>query len=352
MYNKFNNRIDNLPHNILELIDKIDLLKSKWVNGAKLDQQTLGNLKKSILITSTGASTRIEGSELSDEDVERLMRGLSMQKFKDRDKHEARGYFDLLTNIFESYKSIPFAESTIKFFHRELLKYSEKDELHRGEYKKDENKVAMVSPTGEPIEILFDTTTPWLTPKEMQELVEWTQTAFLEKSFHPLIIIANFLVEFLHIHPFTDGNGRLSRILSNLLMLQHGYEYMPYVSQEKLIEDNKPEYYIALRASQKTLRSNKEDITAWLNFFLHIILEQSEKAMNIISHEEVSKLLSPQQDIVWEYISKQDKVVTPLEISQATSIPRPTINQVLNKLLRLKWIERIGVGRTTRYKKR
>lgn len=352
MYNKFDNRISSLPQNILELIDKIDLLKSKWVNGAKLDQQTLGNLKKSILITSTGASTRIEGSQLSDDDVERLMRGLSLQKFKDRDKQEARGYFDLLTNVFEAYKSIPFAESTIKFFHRELLKYSEKDELHRGEYKKDENKVAMVSPTGEPIEILFDTTAPWLTPKEMQELVEWTQTAFLEKSAHPLIIIGNFLVEFLHIHPFTDGNGRLSRILSNLLMLQHGYEYMPYVSQEKLIEDNKPEYYIALRASQKTLRTDKEDIGAWLTFFLKIILGQSEKAINIISHEEVSKLLSPQQDIVWEYITKQVGVVTPLEIYQATNIPRPTINQVLNKLLQLKWIERIGVGRTTRYRKR
>ena len=352
MYNKFDNRISSLPQNILELIDKIDLLKSKWVNGAKLDQQTLGNLKKSILITSTGASTRIEGSDLSDEDVERLMRGLSMQKFKDRDKQEARGYFDLLTNVFESYKSIPFAESTIKFFHRELLKYSEKDELHRGEYKKDENKVAMVPPTGEPIEILFDTTAPWLTPKEMQELVEWTQNAFLEKSAHPLIIIGNFLVEFLHIHPFADGNGRLSRILSNLLMLQHGYEYLPYVSQEKLIEDNKPEYYIALRASQKTLRTDKEDIGTWLTFFLKIILEQSEKAINIISHDEVSKLLSPQQDIIWEYIAKQDNVVTPLDISQATNIPRPTINQVLNKLLQLKWIERVGIGRTTRYKKR
>jgi len=352
MYNKFDNRINRLPQNILELIDKIDLIKSKWINGAKLDQQTLSNLKKSILITSTGASTRIEGSQLSDDDVERLMRGLSMQKFKDRDKQEARGYFDLLTNVFESYKSIPFAESTIKFFHRELLKYSEKDELHRGEYKKDENKVAMVLPTGEPIEILFDTTAPWLTPKEMQELVEWTQTAFLEKTNHPIIIIGNFLVEFLHIHPFTDGNGRLSRILSNLLILQHGYEYMPYVSQEKLIEDNKPEYYIALRASQKTLGTDKEDISAWLTFFLKIVLEQSERAIDIISHKEVSKLLSPQQNIVWEYIDKQNKVVTPLEISQQTGIPRPTINQVLNKLLQLKWIERIGVGRTTRYKKR
>jgi len=352
MYNKFNKRIDALPSNIYELTDKIDLLKSKWVSGAQLDQQTLGKLKKSILITSTGASTRIEGSELSDEDVERLMRGLSMQKFKDRDKQEAQGYFELLNNVFETYKSIPFAESTLKFFHKELLKYSEKDGSHRGEYKKSENKVAMISPTGEPVEILFDTTSPWLTPKEMQELVEWTQNAFLEKEIHPLIIIGNFVIEFLHIHPFTDGNGRLSRVLSNLLLLQQGYEYMPYASQEKLIEDNKPEYYVALRKSQKTFRTESEDLNPWLIFFLKIILEQSQRAVDLISYEEVHRLLSPQQNKVWEYISSQEEAVSPLEIAKASNVPRPTINQALDKLLRLKWIERIGLGRATRYKKR
>jgi len=352
MNNKFNKRINALPQGVYELIDKIDLLKSKWVSGAQLDQQTLGKLKKSVLITSAGASTRIEGSGLSDEDVERLMRGFAMQKFKDRDKQEVRGYFELLTNVFETYKSTPFAESTIKFFHKELLKYAEKDGLHRGNYKSSENKVAMISPTGEPVEILFDTTSPWLTPKEMLELVEWTQNAFLEKEFHPLIIIGNFLVEFLHIHPFMDGNGRLSRVLSNLLLLQQGYEYMPYVSQEKLIEDNKPEYYIALRQSQKTFRTDSENIIPWLTFFFKIVLEQSERAVNLLSHEEVHRLLSPQQNIIWGYIASQETVVTPLEISRATKIPRPTINQALDKLLRLKWIERIGLGRTTRYKKR
>jgi len=352
MYNKFNKRIDALPSNTNKLTDKIDLLKSKWVSGAQLDQQTLGKLRKSILITSTGASTRIEGSELSDENVERLMRGLSMQKFKDRDKQEAQGYFELLNNVFENYKSTPFAESTIKFFHKELLKYSEKDGAHRGEYKKSENKVAMISPTGEPVEILFDTTSPWLTPKEMQELVEWTQNALLEKEIHPLIVIGNFVVEFLHIHPFIDGNGRLSRVLSNLLLLQQGYEYMPYVSQEKLIEDNKPEYYVALRKSQKTFRIESEDLSPWLTFFLKIILEQSQRAVNLISHEEVHRLLSPQQNKVWEYISSREEAVSPLEIAKASNVPRPTINQVLDKLLRLKWIERVGLGRATKYTKR
>lgn len=351
MNNKFNKRIQNLPQNIYKIINEIDLLKSKWVSGANLDSQALGNLKKSVLVTSTGASTRIEGSELSDEDVERVMRGLSMQKFKNRDKQEVRGYFEILTNIFEAYKSIPFSESAIKFFHRELLKYADKDIVHRGNYKSTDNKVAMVNSDGEPTQILFDTTASFLTPKEMQELVEWTQNAFLEKKFHPLAVIGNFIVEFLLIHPFVDGNGRLSRILSNLLLLQYGYEYMPYVSQEKLIEDNRPEYYVALRQSQKTFRTDKENIHPWLSFFFKIILEQSNRAIQLLSKEEVGKLLSPQQKIIWDFILKSGAEITPLEIFKETKIPRPTINQALVKLLRLKWVEKIGLGRGTRYKR-
>lgn len=347
---KFDKRIKTLSQDIYSLIDNIDLLKSKWVTGAKIGHHALSKLKKSVLVTSTGASTRIEGSELSDEDVERLIRGLSMQKFKNRDKQEVQGYYEILTNVFDAYKSIPFSESTIKFFHKELLKYTEKDIDHRGNYKSAENKVAMIGSTGEPTQILFDTTSAWLTPKEMQELVEWTQNAFLEKKFHPLIIIGNFIVEFLLIHPFTDGNGRLSRILANLLLLQHGYEYIPYVSQEKLIEDNKPEYYISLRQSQRTFRTQKENLSPWITFFLKIILEQSKRALDLLSKEEVGKLLSPQQQIIWDFILKSGDEITPLAILMETKIPRPTINQALEKLLRLQWIERIGQGRATRYK--
>jgi len=351
MNDRFNKRILHLPDNIKEKIDRIDTLNSKWVSGAALNPQVLDKLKKSVLVTSTGASTRIEGSELSDEDVERLIRGLSIQKFKDRDTQEVRGYFDLLKNVFDTYHSIPFSESTIKFFHRELLKHTEKDKLHRGNYKTTENKVAMVSSDGTPTQILFDTTDAWLTPKEMLELVEWTQHAFLEKRFHPLLVIGNFIVEFLTIHPFEDGNGRLSRVLTNLLLLQHGYVYMPYVSQEKLIEDNKPEYYLTLRQSQKTFRTDSETILPWMEFFLDILLVQSEKALDILSHEATSKLLSPQQKKVWEYIENREGETAPRDIVRATNIPQPTVNQALLKLLKLKWIERIGLGRATRYRK-
>ena len=347
---KFPKRIADLPSDIWQKICKIDELKKQWSIGVHLDQQILKRLKKSVIITSTGASTRIEGARLSDEDVERLMRGIVMQKFQDRDKQEVQGYYELITNVFDSYSTMPFSESTIKFFHRELLKHVEKDALHRGEYKKKENKVAMVDASGKTTGIIFDTTPAYLTPKAMQELVEWTQEFMVDKQYHPLLVIGNFIVEFLMIHPFEDGNGRLSRILANLLLLQHGYLYMPYVSQEKLIGDRKPEYYMALRQSQKTFGTKQEDIKPWLEFFLSVILEQSKQAIALISEEQIDKLLSKQQQTIWRYLEKVTEA-TPLEISQATEIPRPTVSQALSKLLKLKKVERIGVGRSTRYRK-
>ena len=298
---KFNKRIESLSESIQVKINNIDLLKSKWISGAELDKQ------------------------------------------------EVRGYFELLDNIFSSYTTIPFSESTIKFFHKEILKYTDKDEQHTGEYKKTENKVAMVSPTGEPVEILFDTTDTWKTPKEMQELVEWTQRAFLEKEFHPLYIIGTFIVEFLHIHPFEDGNGRLSRILTNLLLLQHGYKYIPYVSYEKIVEENKIDYYLTLRNSQKTFRSDKEDLSFWMNFFCDVLHTQAEQSLELVSETEVTKLLSPQQQKVWKYVLTRENEFTPRELEEVTKIPRPTISQILEKLLKNKWVERRGVGRGTRY---
>jgi Fic family protein len=346
---RFEKRLKYIPSEIWSKITQIDQLKGQWISGAQLSPQTLGRLKRSVLITSSGSSTRIEGSRLSDEDVEKLMKGINIQKFTDRDKQEVRGYFELLENIFNSWKNLKFSENSIKHFHKELLKYGDKDIVHRGEYKKTENKVEMIDEAGKSVGILFDTTPAYLTPKEMQELVEWTQEKIQENKYHPLLLIANFIVEFLNIHPFTDGNGRLSRILTNLLLLQSGYLYMPYISHEKLIEDNKPDYYMALRKSQKTFKKEGEDIIFWLDFFLMIILKQSEMAIQLLSKESIENILSIKQLAVWQYMQTA-KEASPIEIMNKVKIARPTINQALNKLLKLKKIERIGDGRATRYR--
>lgn len=346
----FEARLANIPHDIWAKITQIDELKGRWVASSTLSPQTLGRLKRSVLITSTGASTRIEGSKLSDEDIEKMLRGIAMQKFESRDEQEVQGYYELLQNVFDSWKEQRFNEGLIKHFHKELLKYVEKDTLHRGDYKHQENKVEMIDAEGKSVGTLFDTTPAYLTPKEMTELVEWTKRSLEEKTFHPLLIIGNFIVEFLNIHPFQDGNGRLSRILSNLLLLQQGYLYMPYISHEKLIEDNKPDYYLALRKSQKTFKTKKEDLNTWLDFFLTILLKQSQMAIDLITAENIENLLSPKQLAVWEYLQTVEEA-TPQEISEKADVARPTVNQVLTKLLELKKIERIGEGAAIRYRK-
>lgn len=351
MIQRLSSRLSTIPSSLWNTIASIDELKGRWIGAANLHPYVLNQLKQSVLVTSTGASTRIEGSRMSDEDIEKLLRGISIQTFNDRDKQEVRGYYELLAHMFESWKSISFSENTIKHFHKELLKYTQKDTLHRGEYKREENKVLMIDNKGESIGVLFDTTPAYLTPKEMLELTEWTQAALASKELHSLLIIGNFIVEFLNIHPFKDGNGRLSRILTNLLLLKQGYGFIPYISHEKIIEDNKPDYYLALRNSQKTLKTKHEDILPWLEFFLKTVLKQSRLAIDLLSLEQIDKILSPNQLLVWNYLQKVNET-TPLEISVHAHVARPTVNQVLNKLLDLNKIERIGLGSATRYRKK
>ena len=358
--NQRQNHISNIPESVWSLINQIDHLKGQWIGGAKLNPQALGRLKRSVLVTSTGASTRIEGSKLSDEDVEKFMRGLSLQKFTDRDKQEVQGYFELLENVFTSWKHILFTEGVIKQLHRELLKYTDKDERHRGEYKKMENSVEMFDASGKSVGVIFKTTPANLTPKRMKALVERTADALSGKAgsgsagkrqeVHPLVVIGSFLVEFLAIHPFQDGNGRLSRILTNLLLLKAGYEYVPYVSHEKLIEDNKTDYYVALRKSQSSLGTERENVTPWLEFFLTVLLEQARQAIELLSHENIEKILSPKQLAVWRYLEAVSEA-TAGDVAKSAGIARPTVSQAIEVLLRLKKIERIGQGRTTRYRK-
>ena len=346
---RLDQRLTTIPSSIWADVARVDELKGNWVAGSQLHPQVLGRLKRSVLVTSTGASTRIEGANLSDDDIEKLMRGISIEKFTDRDVAEVKGYYELLLNIFNSWQDLSLSESAIKHFHKELLKYVGKDALHRGEYKRMDNKVHMIDAAGNSIGMLFDTTPTYLTPSAMCDLVEWTQRALKEKTYHPIIIVGNFLVEFLQIHPFQDGNGRLSRILTNLLLLKQGYLYMPYISHEKLVEDNKPDYYLALRNSQKTFNQGNETITPWLEFFVRILLKQSQLAIDLLSAENMEKTLSKKQLLVWEYLQKI-REASPLELSLHTGVARPTINQIMEKLMSLNRVERLGQGRSTRYR--
>ncbi|OGZ31550.1 MAG: hypothetical protein A3H02_02480 [Candidatus Niyogibacteria bacterium RIFCSPLOWO2_12_FULL_41_13] len=347
---KFDHRIKTLDPHIVALLAAIDEIKGQFKAGLRMTPQAITNLKRSVLITSAGSSTRIEGAKLNDEEVQKIMRGLSVSKFADRDSQEAQGYLETLQNVFDSYEKLPLRESIIKSLHKELLKYSTKNELQRGDYKRKENTVGVLDAQDNVARIMFETTKAYLTPKEMQELVDWTAEALQKNRFHPLLVIANFIVEFLKIHPFEDGNGRLSRVLTNLLLLRAGYSFVQYVSHEQLVEKRKDEYYIALRKSQETFNTEKDTISPWLNFFLSVIKEQANKALAYLEEERVEDTLSPKQYEVWKHISSVGEA-SPGEIVKATGVGMPTVRQALDRLLELGKVKRRGRGPGTRYVK-
>ncbi|SMD14666.1 Fic family protein [Kibdelosporangium aridum] len=346
----FDTRLTILPASLWQRITQIDEIKGEWRHGAGLGPQVLGRLKRSVLVTSTGASTRIEGAQLSDADVERLMRGLSTQRLADRDAQEVRGYYEVLQLVFDSWQTIQLTENTIKQLHGQLLQYTSKDQRHRGQYKTLDNTVQATDPHGQVVSVLFDTTPAYLTAKQMDELISWTTDALAAGIQHPLAVIGNFVVEFLKIHPFLDGNGRLSRILTNLLLLRAGYGFVPYVSHEHLIEAHKAAYYLALRRSQTTFGTQQETIQPWLEFFLDTCRAQAEQAIELLSTTAIEQSLSPRQLLVWHYLGTVPDAA-PGEIASATSVPQPTVAQSLNKLLGLGKVERFGLGRATRYRR-
>ena len=345
---KFDYRITSLEPHIVALLAEIDEIKGQFRAGLRMTPQAITNLRKSTIITSAGASTRIEGAKLSDREVEKVMRGLAVSKFADRDAQEVQGYLETLQNVFDNFQSLPLRESVVLSLHKELLKYSGKDDTHRGEYKKKENTVGVLGPDGNVARIMFETTRAFLTPKEMQELVGWTAEALEKNRFHNLLIIANFIVEFLKIHTFEDGNGRLSRVLTNLLLLRSGYQFVQYVSHEQIVERRKDEYYIALRKSQETFKTDRDTIAPWLNFFLSALKEQAAKALSYLEEEKVEDMLSPKQYEVWKHIVSVGEAA-PSEIVKATNIALGTVRQALDRLVELGKVKRVGRGRATRY---
>src|SRR3989344_2058793 len=347
---KFDHRIKNPEPHIVGLLAEIDEVKGQFKAGLRMTPQAIISLRQSLLVTSAGASTRIEGAKLTDEEVEKVMRGLSLSEFADRDTQEVQGYLETLQNVLDSFQTLPLREGMIQSLHNQLLKYSNKDDTHRGEYKKKENTVGILGPDGQVAHIMFETTKAFLTPKEMQELVDWTTDALEKNRFHPLLTIATFIVEFLKIHPFEDGNGRLSRVLTTVLLLRSGYKFAEYISHEQIIERRKDEYYLALRKSQETFNTEKETTAPWLNFFLSVIKEQATKALTFVGEENVEDTFSPKQNEVWKYISSVGDASRG-DIVKATGIVEGTINQALDRLIELGKVKRVGRGRGTRYVK-
>ncbi len=264
----------NISQDLLQIIAEIDEFKGRWQALKTLSPERLQRLRQVATIESVGSSTRIEGAKLSDSQVETLLSRLSSTSFRTRDEQEVAGYAEAMDLVFQAWTDLHLTENHIRQLHQTLLRHSEKDQRHRGLYKILPNNVIAKDAAGREIGVVFETSTPFDTPREMESLVQWAAKTFQESSMHPLLAIAVFKVVFLAIHPFQDGNGRLSRILTTLLLLRSGYEYVPYASLESVVEENKDLYYKALRRTQITLKSDEPDWQPWLVFFLRCLKKQ------------------------------------------------------------------------------
>ncbi len=334
---------------ILSLIAELDEFKGAWRALGTLAPERLSALRRVATIESIGSSTRIEGSKLSDREVEHLLSNLEIQKFETRDEQEVAGYAVVMETVFAHADAITVTENHIKQLHRDLLQYSAKDERHRGDYKTSPNHVVAFDASGKEIGIVFQTATPFETPRRMNELVEWAQRALVEHSLHPLLVIAVFVVVFLEIHPFQDGNGRLSRVLTTLLLIRSGYAYVPYSSLESVIEQSKESYYIALRKTQSTIRSTSPEWEPWVIYFLRALQQQKKRLEKKIERERLMLETLPALSLQILELAREQGQITISQIVKLTGANRNTLKKHLQSLVSANHLVQHGTGKNTWY---
>ena len=334
---------------LLALITEIDEFKGAWRALGTLAPERLKALRQIATIESIGSSTRIEGSQLTDREVERLLSNLEIKRFSSRDEQEVAGYAEVMETIFSAWAEIPLTENHIKQLHRDLLRYSDKDERHRGEYKTVRNDVGAFDPDGNMIGVVFQTASPFDTPRRMQELVAWLKEASELKRLHPLLMIAAFVVTFLEIHPFQDGNGRLSRVLTTLLLLQAGYAYVPYSSLEGVIENSKEGYYLSLRQTQSSFRTETPNWQPWLMFFLRSLQQQKRRLAVKVEREKSALAVLPELAVkILDYARDHGRVTSRDMVREAGASPN-TLKVTFTSLVEKGLLVRHGGGRSTWY---
>ncbi len=333
---------------MLKLIAEIDEFRGGWKAIHGMTPERLEALRRVATVESIGSSTRIEGAKLSDAEVEKLLGNIGKQSFQTRDEQEVAGYAEAMETVFQNHDDIPLTENYLKQFHALLLRHSDKDTRHRGQYKTLNNHVEAFDASGNSLGVIFRTATPFDTPREMQALVDWTRTTLEDRSLHPLLTVGIFNVVFLAIHPFQDGNGRLSRVLATLLLLKAGYSYVPYTSLESIIERNKDSYYLALRRTQGTLDQEAPDWLPWLSFFLRSLKAQKDHlAAKMVDNLGWGSLPADSVTIM-EYL-KDNGRITMKQAEELTHTPRATLKLRIAQLMENGHIQRHGQGRGTWY---
>ncbi len=338
-----------VTNEILSLISEIDEFKGAWRAIGRIAPERLTSLRRVATIESIGSSTRIEGARLTNREVEKLLSNIEIKSFTSRDEQEVAGYADAMEIVFSNWEALDLTENHIKQVHRDLLKFSSKDERHRGEYKTLSNHVEAFDEDGESLGVVFQTASPFDTPHLMTELIDWARTNLKTREIHPLLVIAVFVVVFLEIHPFQDGNGRISRILTALLLLRAGYAYVPFSSLESVIEQSKEGYYLALRQTQGTIRTDQPDWQPWATYFLKALKQHKDRLEGKIERERLILGDLPELSVQILNMARDHGRVSVGEAAKATGASRNTVKDHIRSLTKNDHLERHGAGRGTWY---
>jgi len=352
MSNKMDKKLDFGSKKYLQLgklLSQIDTFKGSWQEIEHKEARYLKELRQFATVASVGSSTRIEGVKMTDAEIEKLLRSVKINKLEKRDEQEVVGYYDALQVILDHYQDMELTERYIHQLHGILLKHSSKDQNHKGRYKQLSNKVVANYPDGTQ-RLIFNTTEPHLTQSEIQQLLVWTNGAITSEEIHPLLIVGSFVYEFLSIHPYQDGNGRLSRLLTTMLLMQQGYDFVQYISFEHVIESRKNAYYKSLMQGQKDRYTDDEKIDEWMTFFLECMIDLTERLKKKYAMYSKIKLeLNDRQKSILSLIEKEKTTKIGAIEKALTDESRNTIKKDLRYLVNEGLILRTGSGRGVQY---
>ncbi len=332
-----------LQPDIVALLTKIHEYKGRQDSAVAAQGEILSQLLEIAMIQSTEASNRIEGIYTSGERLKKIV--LDKTMLKNRNEQEIAGYRDVLATIHSHHKYMPVKPSVILQLHRDLYKYS--GSSIGGSYKNSDNVIAQVDAQGNKT-VRFQPTPAWETPETMEALCSAYAQALADPQTDALLLIPMFILDFLCIHPFNDGNGRLSRLLTLLLLYHADYEVGKYVSIEKIIENTKETYYDSLQASSRGWHENANDYAPFVRYLLGVVAaayREFESRVSVLQGEGLSKA-----DRIREIIKNTLGRITKAEIMErCPDISQVTVQRALNEMVKNKEVVKIGGGRYTTY---
>lgn len=341
-----NRKLENtpIPMGIVRLIGSINEYKGKQNLYKQQSPQVLESLRSVAVIQSTKASNSIEGIIITDKRLKELM-DRNMDP-RDRSEGEIAGYRDVLATIHMSYDAIPVNSGVILQLHRDLYKFVPGQ---GGMWKNQDNVIEAVLPDGRRY-IRFQPVSAFATPGSVEELCGYLREQMQNEKIEPLILIGAHILDFLCIHPFNDGNGRMARLLALLLLYKFGYEVGRFISLEKIIEESKETYYDSLYKSSLGWHEGRHDIFIWLDYFFGTILaayKEFENRVGIIHSRRGNKSQRVEQaieHILGEFTKEDIRNACP-------DVGESTINRVFNNLKHEQIIHPIGKGRGAKWRR-